>query len=302
MSKTLRVAIAQAEPVLNDLPATMEKTLALARQAAADGAQLVCFGETWLAGYPAWLDHCPEAALWNHAPVKELFARMRANAVVVPGPETEALAALAGELRIGLVVGANERAGNTLYNALLLFDERGRLANHHRKLVPTYSERMVWGCGDGHGLAPAPVHSVRTGGLVCWEHWMPLARQHMHAGGEQVHVAVWPTVHEMHQVASRHYAFEGRCFVLAAGQILHAGQLPLPSGKPQEELVLRGGSAVYAPDGRAVAGPVFDRETVVHAMLDLAEIDREAMTLDVAGHYARPDVFEAAFRPGPPRA
>ena len=125
---------------------------------------------------------------------------------------------------------------------------------------------------------------------------MPLARQHMHNSGEQIHIAVWPTVHEMHQVASRHYAFEGRCFVLAAGQIMPAASLPVGLSRPEnlspEMLIERGGSAIIAPDGRYLAGPVFDQETILQASLDLTEIDRECMTLDVTGHYSRPDVFQ----------
>ncbi|HWZ12936.1 MAG TPA: nitrilase-related carbon-nitrogen hydrolase, partial [Acidobacteriaceae bacterium] len=131
---------------------------------------------------------------------------------------------------------------------------------------------------------------------ICWEHWMPMARQHMHNMGEQIHVAVWPTVNEMHQVASRHYAFEGRCFVLAAGQIMRASALPaglspLAQLAP-ETLIERGGSAIIAPDGRYIVGPTFDEEVVLYATLDLQEIDQESMTLDVSGHYSRPDIFQ----------
>jgi predicted amidohydrolase len=174
------------------------------------------------AGLPAWLDYCSDAALWDHAPSKEVFARLRQNSIVVPGKETQLFAQLAGDRDLTLVIGVNERVetgpGNgTLYNSLLTFTPDGRLANHHRKLVPTYTERLVWGQGDGGGLASVETPSGRVGGLICWEHWMPLARQALHNAGEHIHVAVWPTVHEMHQIASRHYAFEARCFVLAVG-------------------------------------------------------------------------------------
>ena len=131
---------------------------------------------------------------------------------------------------------------------------------------------------------------------------MPLARQALHTSGEHIHVSVWPTVHEMHQIASRHYAFEGRCFVLAAGLIMRVRDLPPQLRRPEgladepDRLLLRGGSAIIAPDGRYLAGPVFDEETVVMAELDLQEIDREKMTLDVSGHYFRPDVFSVALR------
>ena len=179
----------------------------------------------------------------------------------MPGPQTEALARQARESGVVLVMGVNERCGNTLYNSLLTFDADGALRNHHRKLRPTFTERLVWGPGDGAGLR-APQTSVgRVGALVCWEHWMPLPRQTLHDAGEQIHVAAWPTVRDIHQVASRHYAFEGRCFVLAAGSILRVSDLPpqlatLPELAP-DDLLLRGGSAIYAPDGAALAGPCF---------------------------------------------
>jgi len=279
----------------------MSSALALLKEAAAKGAKVVCFGETFLPGYPAWLDYCQGVALWNHTPVKEVFAELRANSVLVPGVETELLAEAARESGAGIVIGIHERVQDgpghgTLYNGLLFFNEEGRIVNHHRKLIPTYSERMIWGQGDSAGLRCARIHGINVGGLICWEHWMPLARQHMHNLGEQIHIAAWPTVHEMHQVASRHYAFEGRCFVLAAGQIMKASALP-PGLPPHahldpETLIERGGSAIIAPDGRYIAGPIFDQEFILHATLDLEEISRESMTLDVSGHYSRPDVFQ----------
>lgn len=301
MAEPLTVGIVQASPVFMELEASLDKALGLIAQAARRGAQLVAFGETWLPGYPAWLDYCPDAALWNHQPTKDVFARLRRNSVAVPGKETQRLAEVAADHGLVLVIGINERIergpGNgTLYNSLLTFGADGQLVNHHRKLVPTYTERLVWGQGDGAGLRAAETAVGRVGGLVCWEHWMPLARQALHISGEHIHVAVWPTVHEMHQVASRHYAFEARCFVLAAGLIMRASDLPAELSVPAElkrtdDLILRGGSCIIAPDGRYLAGPIFDEETILTATLDLAEIDREKMTLDVSGHYHRPDVF-----------
>jgi nitrilase len=191
--KTVRVAIAQAE-VAPDLESGLEKTTALAREAAARGAQLVVFPETWLPGYPAWLDHCRDAALWNHPPVKAVFARMSENSVVVDGASGQALGAIAKRVQATLVVGVVERVENgrgrgTLYNSLLTYTPDGALANHHRKLMPTYTERMVWGAGDANGLRAVDTPVGRVGGLICWEHWMPLARQALHDSGEDVHVA-----------------------------------------------------------------------------------------------------------------
>ena len=304
MTSKIIVALVQASPVFNDLPASLDKAVALIAEAAKMGARLVAFGETWLAGYPAWLDACPNAALWNHQPTKEVFALMRRNSLVVgSNAETEILGRAARENKVTIVIGANERVdkgiGNgTLYNSLLTFDETGRLANHHRKLIPTYTERLVHGQGDGDGLSAAETSAGRIGGLICWEHWMPLARQAMHNAGEQIHAAVFPTIHEMHQIASRQYAFEGRCFVAAVGLIMTAKDLPaellrdapLVAGN-NSPLVLRGGSCLIAPDGSFVIEPFFDEERILTAEIDLSMIDREKMTLDVSGHYQRPDVF-----------
>ncbi|HET6932750.1 MAG TPA: carbon-nitrogen hydrolase family protein [Candidatus Acidoferrum sp.] len=301
-SKQVRVAIAQSASVYLDKHASLAKALDLIQQAAKRGAQLVAFGETWLPGYPAWLDVCPGAALWENAFAKDVFARLRSNSIAIPGDEVKALREAAQDLKIAIVIGVNERVdsgpGNgTLYNSLLTISEDGQLGNHHRKLVPTYTERLVWGNGDGRGLEAVPTSAGRVGGLICWEHWMPLARMAMHNSGEHIHVAVWPTVHELHQLASRHYAFEGRCFVLAVGLMMPAEDLPrelregaaLLSGGSQ--WIERGGSAIIGPDSWYILDPVFDREELLVSDLDLTQIDRELMTFDVSGHYARPDLF-----------
>lgn len=297
-------AIVQATPAFLDLPACLDRLDARCREAASLGAEIVTAGETFLPGYPVWLDITPGVALWDHPPIKQLHATLRRNSVVVGGPECARIGRLCAELGITLVVGVHERVASgpgsrTLYNALLTFGPDGQLANHHRKLVPTYSERMIWGCGDGRGLRATEHAEALVGGLVCWEHWMPLARQALHDTGEQVHVAAWPTVHERHQLASRHYAFEGRCFVLAAGQVGRIRDLPKalrPQERDLDEWVLRGGSCIYGPDGSTIVEPVFDREAVLVAELDLDAIEQEALTLDVTGHSHRPDVFRFSVR------
>ena len=309
MPKPIAVAIIQHSPVFLDLEASVAKAIALTEKAAGRGAQVVTFGETWLPGYPAWLDYCSSVALWDHGPTKKVFARLRQNSVAVPGKETKVLAELAADHNLTLVIGVNERVesgpGNgTLYNSLLTFTAEGRLTNHHRKLIPTYTERLIWGQGDGGGLEAVATSAGRLGGLICWEHWMPLARQTLHNSGEDIHVAVWPTVHEMHQIASRHYAFEARCFVLAAGMVMRVKDLPneLPAtaelaNKP-DAFVLRGGSAIVGPNGKYIVEPVYEEEAIITADLDLEAIDREKMTLDVSGHYSRPDIFELRLRRG----
>jgi predicted amidohydrolase len=299
--RTVIVAAVQAE-VAPDLPRGLELTRTLAARAARDGAELVVFPETWLPGYPAWLDVCRDAALWDHPPVKRAFRRMAEESLTVPGAAADALADIARDNGITLVTGATERvdAGRgrgTLYNTLLVFGPDGRVLNHHRKLVPTYTERLVWGPGDARGVRVVDTPAGRIGGLICWEHWMPLARQALHEDGEDIHIALWPTVKEMSVIACRHYAFEGRCFVIAAGSLLRASALPaelephaaLVSGPDQ--WVLRGGSCIIAPDGGVLAGPVYDEERIMLAELDLDRVREEAMALDVSGHYSRPDSF-----------
>jgi nitrilase len=301
-SRMVRVAAVQAAPDFLNLSGTLDRLESWTERAAQEGARVIAFPETWIPGYPAWLDSSPEAALWGHAGAKDLFLRLMENGVKVPGPAVDRIAKLAKAHRATLVVGVHEPSGRTLYNSVLTFGADGTLLNRHRKLVPTYSERLVWGQGDGRGLKVVATDAGRVGGLVCWEHWMPPARQVLHDAGEEIHVALWPGLQEMHQVASRHYAFEGRCFVIAAASILRVkdipGELPL-AAKYQtapEDLLIKGGSAIIAPNGRYLAGPVFDQETVVVADCDLSEITKESMTLDVSGHYSRPDLFELKLR------
>ena len=239
-SRVVVAAIVQAE-VTPDLTGMLEQSAARAAEARRGGAELVVFPETWIPGYPAWLDVCRDAALWDHQPTKAVFARMADQSVAVPGPVFQQLVSIARDNEVTLVVGVSERVERgpgrgTLYNAMLTVGPDGRLLNHHRKLMPTYTERMVWGAGDAEGVRAVDTPAGRVGGLVCWEHWMPLARQAMHDSGEDVHVAVWPAVTELHQVASRHYAFEGRCFVLAAGALMRASTLP-PELEPHPERV-----------------------------------------------------------------
>lgn len=296
------VAIIQAQPVYYDLPATMEKAIDLIHEAAQKGAKLITFGETWFPGYPVWLDVCSDMSLWDNPATKEVFGQLYENSLTVDGDEIAQLRQVAAQLGIVLILSINEKVSKgsgygTLYNTLLTVDSTGEIVNHHRKLMPTYTERIVWGLGDGAGLGAVDTSVGRVGGLICWEHWMPLARQTMHESAEQIHVAVWPTVKDSLQIASRHYAFEGRTYVLAAGSILPASAIPEPLkvsdslNATPDTLMQRGGSAIIAPDGEYILEPVYDEETILTAELDLKRIPQETMALDVTGHYARPDVF-----------
>jgi nitrilase len=302
--ESVKIGIIQSGAVYFNLEKTMIKAEAMIEEAAAKGAQLVVCGETWLSGYPAWLDYCPEVGFWNHEPTKEAYAQMYGSSIQVPGKETEKLGELAKKHKLTMVIGINEIVetgiGNgTIYNSLLIIDDQGEIANHHRKLMPTFTEKLVYGIGDGHGLQAVDTSFGRLGGLICWEHWMPLTRQVMHNSNEHIHVAVWPTAHEIHQMASRHYAFEGRCYVVAVGQMMCRNDIPSqlklpPLGeKESPEWLLRGGSSIIGPDGQYVMEPQFDTEGVfIHEIKDLSRVYKERMTLDTSGHYNRSDVFD----------
>lgn len=309
MPRMVTVAAVQATPVFMSLEASLAKALNLVTEAALKKAQLVVFPEAWLPGYPAWLEFCRDVAVWNHPPVKKLYARLVENSVIVPGPTTETLAAVAAEHRLTLVIGVIERVAEgvgrgTLYSSLLTFGPTGELINHHRKLLPTYSERLICGPGDGRGLRSVRTSTGRIGGLVSWEHWAPLARQAMHQAGEDLHVAAWPAIGEMAQISCRHYAFEGRCFVIAAGSIMRARDLPAELepiaeiANDPDKLILEGGSAVIGPDGKYIAGPAFDYEAIVMARINLNRIREESLMMDVTGHYNRPDLFELKLKSG----
>jgi len=298
----IRAAIIQAAPVYMNLEASVEKALGLITEATSQGAQLIAFPETWLPGYPAWLDCCRDIGLWDHPYVKRVYAKLRENSVVVPGPITQALSQAAREHEIILNISAHERVDEgpghgTLYNTMLTFGADGQLLSKHRKIMPTFTERMIWGAGDGASIYATPTEIGRIGGLICWEHWMPLARQRLHNSREDVHIAAWPQVKEMNLIASRHYAFEGRCYVLATGAIMRAKELPselepiAELADNPDQLVLNGGSAIIAPDGKVLKGPVYDAETILIEDLDFGVISEESLALDVTGHYARPDIF-----------
>jgi len=308
MKKSVQLAIIQQSAVHLNLKKSMQKATVLIQEAVAKGAELIVFGESWLSGYPVWLDHCPEIGLWNHQPMKEVFALMHENSIEVRGNETTLLGQLAKEHQITIVMGANEivrrGAGNgTIYNALLIFDEKGNLVCHRRKLMPTFTERLVHGIGDAKDLNAVDTAAGRIGGMICWEHWMPLTRMAMHNSGEHIHFALFPMVHEMHQVTCRQYAFEGRCFVVGVGQVMRASdfpkQLKLPKHlqKKKSTMVLNGNSCVIAPDGSFDLEPQTGVEETIHFEIkNMNRIYEERLSLDVSGHYNRSDIFDFKVR------
>jgi len=275
-SGPFKVAVIQNAPVFLNLEESLEKARNLIEEAANQGAKVIVFAETWLPGYPVWLDSSPKAALWDYPPAKELYRLLVENSITIPGKHLEKLLGVASKTGTYIVTGAHEQLGGTLYNTMVYVHRDGKQFEVHRKLMPTYTERMIWGRGDGSTLGVLNTDYGNLGGLICWEHWMPLARAAMHAKHETIHIAQWPSVHELHQLASRHYAFEGQCFVVAAGCVLSradiiegfnslgqpdSGALELLEAIPgaEEDLVLRGGSAVIAPNSDYVKGPFLTR-------------------------------------------
>ncbi|AWW75021.1 carbon-nitrogen hydrolase [Erythrobacter sp. KY5] len=299
----LNVAICQAAPIPLDFDGGLEKAAHLARQAIDAGAQMVAFGETFLGGYPLWLDEARGAALWDNPGTKACHRIMLDNAIVPGDERLLPLQELCDESGACISIGAHERVRQSLYNNQLLF-RPGEAPLDHRKLVPTHGERLIWMRGDGSTLGVHQAEWGRAGNLICWEHWMPLARAAMHNLGESVHVAAWPTVREEYGIASRHYAMEGRCFVLAAGLVQRRGDLfeglERVGGDAdvkalfeaiEGDMLNGGGSMIIAPDARVLA-QAGEGEEILHAELDLSEIGQGLASLDTDGHYSRPDVFE----------
>lgn len=297
-----RVAIVQQPPAVLDLKEGVRRAVASIGEAAREGAQLICFPETWLTGYPAWIFGL---AGWDDATARHWYGRLIQQCPTIEGPELHPIRKAAAEHGVVVVLGLNERAGSgsgTLYNSLLYIGSDGRTLGVHRKLIPTHTERIVWAPGqDASGLRVHRTPVGRLGGLVCWEHWQPVIRQAMHEQGEQIHIAAWPDMTEMHAMAARTYAFEGRCFVMSAAQYLTADDVPEPLrdayrvgvgfDTPATGMWFHGGSAVAGPDGQWLAEPLVGQPGILHAELHLTTAMGYKHDLDVAGHYARPDIF-----------
>lgn len=298
-----KIAIVQHGAVHLNKEQSIEKLLSLANEAAAEKPDLIAFGECWLSGYPAWLDHCPGIGIWDSEAMKDVYFKFWESSISLGEKEFGDLLNIARDVNSSIVIGVNEKVGQgpgngTIYNSILTISENGELLNHHRKLTPTFTEKLLHGPGDGAGLNSVQTKAGRVSAAICWEHWMPLTRQALHNEGEDIHVAVWPMVHDRHLLASRHYAFEGRCFVAAAGQIMRVRDFPAELDIPEtlskdpEQMVLNGGSCIIGPNGQLITEQVYDEETIIYAEIDLNQKVKESMTLDVTGHYQRNDVFD----------
>jgi len=298
----IRVAVIQAAPVFFDRDATVAKIGALTAEAASNKARLILFPEAFIPAYPRGLSF--GAVVGSRTPDgRRLWARYWANSVPVPGPTTEALGGMARRARAYLAVGVIEQEAEfgrgTLYCTLLYFGPDGALLGKHRKLMPTAAERVIWGQGDGSTLTVLDTEIGRIGGLICWENYMPLARMALYAKGVQIYLAPTADARETWQGTLRHIACEGRCFVLGCNQFVAKSHLPASLEGPEEladapEILCRGGSAIISPLGDVIAGPLYDREGILYADLDLEQVVEGKFDFDVAGHYARPDVFRLA--------
>lgn len=310
MDSNYQVAVIQHPPVFLNLPASVEQAEKYILEASSNNARLVVFPETWLPGYPVWLDYAPNAGIWDHPPAKTLFRLLVQNSISIDDSHFKKLQLLSIENDCIVVMGAHEKVGRTLYNTIFYFMPDGTY-DLHRKLMPTYTERLIWGMGDGSTLSTIQDGEVTIGGLICWEHWMPLARAAMHQLGEHIHIAQWPMVKDLHHIASRQYAFEAQCFVIAAGCTLTKAQmieglssiiknetdkaaLELIQSIPvnDDDFVLKGGSAIINPDTSYLIEPLKEENGILYAKLEFNSLSEGNLFLDTNGHYSRPDVFQ----------
>lgn len=289
-----RVAVVQAGSSMFDTPRTLERMEALCEEAARDGVELAVFPEAYIGGYPKGLDFGARVGMRTPAG-RDDFRRYWEAAIEVPGPECARIGSYAARMKAHLVVGVIERDGATLYCTALFFGPDGALLGKHRKLMPTASERLVWGQGDGSTLTVLDTPVGRVGAAICWENYMPALRQSLYAKGVNLWCAPTVDEREMWQTSMRHIAYEGRTFVLSACQYMTRADAPeaydcIQGDDPKTELI-RGGSVIVGPLGDVLAGPVYGREAVIAADIDLLDAIRGKYDLDVTGHYARPDIF-----------
>ncbi|BAO54357.1 carbon-nitrogen hydrolase family protein [Nonlabens marinus] len=301
MNSNIKVALAQIAPVWLDREATLEKILQSLEQAKNENAELVVFGEALLPGYPFWLA-LTDGAAWNKKVVKELHRHYCLNAVDIEAGDLEVVCAFAKAnsiaIYLGIIERPSDRGGHSLYASLVYIDQNGLIQSVHRKLQPTYDERLTWSPGDGNGLVTHHLKGFTVSGLNCWENWMSLPRAAMYAQGTNLHVAAWPGSDYNTKDITRFIAREGRTFVLSVSSLMLKEHFP--KGTPHLEELLEnapavlanGGSCIAGPDGEWIIEPQIGKEELITATLDLNRVFEERQNFDPAGHYSRPDVTQ----------
>lgn len=300
-SRTVRAAAVQISPVLHSCEGTLEKVLKAIDDAAAEGAELIVFPETFVPYYPYFSFVLPPVLMGKE------HMKLYEEAVEVPGPVTEAVSRAARNHQMVVVLGVNERDKGSLYNTQLIFDADGTCLLKRRKITPTYHERMVWGQGDGSGLQVCETAVGRVGALACWEHYNPLARYSLMASHEQIHCAQFPgsmvgeIFADQTEVTLRHHALESACFVVNATGWLTPDQVSEIAPSEGLEKVLRGGcyTAIISPEGVPLCEPIREGEGIAIATLDFSLITKRKRMMDSVGHYARPDLLQLTVNQAP---
>lgn len=293
----LKITLAQVSPVWLDKKATIKKATGLINKAGKERSNLIVFGEAFLPGYPFWIEHT-NGAIFNSSIQKELYAYYVKQAVTKDDLTILCTAALKNKiaLYIGTIERAEDRGGHSLYCSLVFIDSDGIIKSIHRKLMPTYEERLVWAIGDGNGLAVHKIKNFTTGGLNCWENWMPLVRSSLYSQGEDLHIAVWPGNVRNTEDITRFIAKEARSFVVSVSSVLRKADIPrnvppydlLMNNLP--EVLANGGSCVAAPNGDWLIEPVLNNEELITTELNFQHVLEERQNFDPSGHYSRPDV------------
>ena len=297
----LKVALAQISPVWLDKAETLEKVKTSILNAAAKGCELIVFGEGLVPGYPFWLS-ITHGAAWDNQVQKEIHAHYLRNAVQIEKGDLLKVQELAKTLKIAIYLGIIERptdrGGHSIYCSLIYINADGEIKSIHRKLQPTYEERLTWAPGDGHGLQVHPLKEFTVGGLNCWENWMPLARTALYGLGENLHIAVWPGAVRNTENITRMIAQESRSYVISVSSLMQKTNIPAET--PHLELILEnapeiladGGSCIAGPDGKWVLEPVQNEEGILIETLDFNRVLEERQNFDAVGHYSRPDILQ----------
>lgn len=299
--ETLKVGLAQIAPVWLNREATLDKVISYIKDAATQGVDLIAFGEAMVPGYPFWVEPTG-GARFNAKDQKELHAEYMKQSVQIEAGHLDAVCATANEgniaVYLGIIERAKDRGGHSLYCTMVYINKDGEICSTHRKLQPTYEERLTWAPGDGHGLRVHDLGAFTVGGLNCWENWMPLPRAALYGLGEDLHVAIWPGgEHNTHDL-TRHMAKEGRSYVMSVSGLMRASDFPentpylkeIIDGSNGQEYYATGGSCLSAPNGEWVIEPQVGEEGLYVAEIDHARVREERQNFDPAGHYSRPDV------------